>query len=146
MYVVAKDNKIIDAFFKSTTTKEALEEMFPGHEILKSDFGFPKEAMVSNARICDGKVALKVSAIITLSKNKVKADGKDEVRAFVQLNNLLPTDNIEEVLLSIDEALLPVPIIDGYGYVDFSTEIKGFHILKMATPDIVCLGKAVEGI
>jgi hypothetical protein len=135
MYVVVKDEKLIDAFSHYTSDKQSVESAYPDCQVVETDLFFGESAILSVARFYQGKIVLKPTTVISLDKQFIKADGEDEIRILVRLMHCQPEEIISSVTLDIDGARIPVKLSGNQGAVRVSTRTSGLHIIRIEGDD-----------
>ena len=146
MIVIAKNNKVVEAFYKDQVNMKVLIARYPAYSILESNTIFPPELMSQLARIYDGQVVKKPSVLVFLDKKRVVADGIDEVEIRVEIVDCQPGEIINEIRLKIDEVIVPLELEDNKGSILFSTKIKGLHIISIDSSDVLFMEECVLAI
>jgi hypothetical protein len=132
MYVVVKDNKIIDAFDHFSYDKARIQASYPGCEVLETDLYYGESVLLSLARLYNKQVVLKPTVRFQLDKSFIKADGDEEIRLAVQLVCCQPGEFFESIKLDIDGASVTVALNENQGQVILSTKVRGLHRIKVA--------------
>jgi hypothetical protein len=144
-FAINQEDKIIDVF-ESDNIACIQQAQKSGMRILGSDFMVIPDEAKKLLRVFNNKVVPKVSAVISINKTNVMADGTDEVIVSIALFDVQPQEKIDEIIVDIDGAEMPVDIdSNNKGVLIFSTKVKGLHIITIENDNIHCCPEVVIG-
>jgi hypothetical protein len=140
---VSEDNKIVGAVEDTHYTLEQAKKVLKQENVIHSLYGYNLGEAERFLRVRNEEIVLKPTAILSTSKDKIRADGIDEVTIYVEVVDLQPEEEITEVVLDINKAKVTMNLENSKGEMIFSTDSTGVIVISVVENGILSSRAAV---